>query len=82
MQAWQPAIVVTDLKMPRMNGMELLGHIAEMPVQVCVVMLTAQGSIESAVEAMRMGRVGLPAQAGRAGAAEGHSAECEPAAGG
>ena len=55
MQAWQPAIVVTDLKMPRMNGMELLGHIAEMPVQVCVVMLTAQGSIESAVEAMRMG---------------------------
>ena len=53
--AWAPSIVVTDLKMPRMDGMELLRRIGEMPEKVCVVMLTAQGSIESAVEAMRMG---------------------------
>ena len=53
--AWGPSIVVTDLKMPRMDGMELLRRIGEMPEKVCVVMLTAQGSIESAVEAMRMG---------------------------
>jgi DNA-binding NtrC family response regulator len=52
---WSPAIVVTDLKMPRMDGMELLMRIGELPQRVCVVMLTAQGSIESAVEAMRMG---------------------------
>jgi DNA-binding NtrC family response regulator len=52
---WAPAIVVTDLKMPRMDGMELLSRIAELPQRVAVVMLTAQGSIESAVEAMRMG---------------------------
>jgi DNA-binding NtrC family response regulator len=52
---WSPAIVVTDLKMPRMDGMELLNRIGELPERVCVVMLTAQGSIESAVEAMRMG---------------------------
>ena len=26
--AWSPAIVVTDLKMPRMDGMELLGRLA------------------------------------------------------
>ena len=52
---WSPAIVVTDLKMPRMDGMELLSRIAELPQTVAVVMLTAQGSIESAVEAMRMG---------------------------
>jgi DNA-binding NtrC family response regulator len=52
---WGPAIVVTDLKMPRMDGMELLSRIGELPEQVCVIMLTAQGSIESAVEAMRMG---------------------------
>ncbi|HEX7158612.1 MAG TPA: sigma-54 dependent transcriptional regulator [Edaphobacter sp.] len=53
--SWGPAIVVTDLKMPRMDGMELLGRLAELPQRVVVVMLTAQGSIESAVEAMRMG---------------------------
>jgi DNA-binding NtrC family response regulator len=52
---WSPGIVVTDLKMPRMDGMELLSRIKEMPQRVVVVMLTAQGSIESAVEAMRMG---------------------------
>jgi DNA-binding NtrC family response regulator len=53
--AWSPAIVVTDLKMPRMDGMELLQRIGDLPGRVCVVMLTAQGSIENAVEAMRAG---------------------------
>lgn len=52
---WAPAIVVTDLKMPRMDGMELLHKIGSLPQRIAVVMLTAQGSIESAVEAMRMG---------------------------
>jgi DNA-binding NtrC family response regulator len=52
---WSPAIVVTDLKMPRMDGMELLHRVSELPERIRVVMLTAQGSIESAVEAMRMG---------------------------
>jgi DNA-binding NtrC family response regulator len=52
---WSPGIVVTDLKMPRMDGMELLARIKELQEPVVVVMLTAQGSIESAVEAMRMG---------------------------
>ncbi len=53
--AWSPAIVVTDLKMPRMDGMELLDRLAELPQRMAVVMMTAQGSIESAVEAMRKG---------------------------
>jgi DNA-binding NtrC family response regulator len=52
---WSPGIVVTDLKMPRMDGMELLARIGELQQRVVVIMLTAQGSIESAVEAMRMG---------------------------
>src|SRR5580658_4717604 len=52
---WVPSIVVTDLKMPRMDGMELLARIGELPRRIVVVMLTAQGSIESAVEAMRQG---------------------------
>lgn len=53
--SWKPSIVVTDLKMPRMDGMELLRRIAELPERMAVVMMTAQGSIESAVEAMRTG---------------------------
>ena len=53
--AWSPQIVVTDLKMPRLDGMELLRRIADLPNRICVVMLTAQGSIESAVQAMRNG---------------------------
>ena len=52
---WSPGIVITDLKMPRMDGMELLTRIKESQPQTVVVMLTAQGSIESAVEAMRSG---------------------------
>src|SRR5260370_27370239 len=41
--------------MPRMDGMELLSRLGELPQRMAVVMLTAQGSIDSAVEAMRMG---------------------------
>lgn len=52
---WSPGIVVTDLKMPRMDGMELLHRVKESQPQTVVIMLTAQGSIESAVEAMRAG---------------------------
>jgi DNA-binding NtrC family response regulator len=52
---WSPAIIVTDLKMPRMDGLELLERLADQPQQVAVVVLTAQGSIDSAVDAMKMG---------------------------
>ena len=52
---WSPGIVITDLKMPRMDGMELLQRIAEQPQPVAVVLLTAQGSIDLAVDAMKIG---------------------------
>jgi DNA-binding NtrC family response regulator len=52
---WSPDVVVTDMMMPRMDGLQLLDRIGELPQQVAVVVLTAQGSIESAVDAMRMG---------------------------
>jgi len=54
-ESWNPGIVITDLKMPRMNGMELLEHIAAQPQQVAVVLLTAQGSVDAAVSAMKVG---------------------------
>src|SRR5579862_3573742 len=52
---WSPSIVVTDMKMPRMGGMELLGRLASDKQPVAVVMVTAQGTIDSAVQAMRNG---------------------------
>lgn len=52
---WFPGIVVTDFKMPRMDGMELLQRLADQPQPVAVVLLTAQGSIDIAVDAMKSG---------------------------
>src|SRR4030081_314583 len=52
---WTPSIVITDLKMPRMGGIELLCRLAEEAQTVAVVLVTAQGTIDSAVQAMRMG---------------------------
>ena len=53
--AWQPGIVVSDLKMPRMDGLQLLSRLGDANEKITVVMLTAQGSIEAAVEAMKNG---------------------------
>ncbi len=53
--AWSPGIVVTDLKMPRMDGIELLNRLSQMREHQAVIMLTAQGSIDGAVQAMKMG---------------------------
>jgi len=53
--SWSPGIVITDLKMPRLDGMELLERLAAQPQAMAVIVLTAQGSIDSAVEAMKMG---------------------------
>src|SRR5271165_6530391 len=52
---WTPSIVITDLKMPRMGGLELLERLAEQTQDMAVILVTAQGTIDSAVQAMRMG---------------------------
>jgi DNA-binding NtrC family response regulator len=52
---WSPSIVITDLKMPRMGGIELLERLAEEARTIAVILVTAQGTIDSAVQAMRMG---------------------------
>ncbi len=52
---WNPGIIVTDLKMPRMNGLELLQQLSAAKNDCTVVVLTAQGSIDLAVEAMKIG---------------------------
>ncbi len=52
---WSPSIIVTDLKMPRMDGMQLLEQIAAQPQEMAVVLLTAQGNVDIAVTAMKLG---------------------------
>ena len=49
------ALVITDLRMPRMDGMELLRRIKDGPSAPVVVMITAHGSERQAVEAMKVG---------------------------
>ncbi len=48
-------LVITDLKMPRMTGIELLRRLKEIDPECAVLLLTAFGTIDSAVDAMRVG---------------------------
>jgi len=51
----RPAAVITDLKMPEMDGLELLGRIRQADPQLPVVLMTAFGSVNDAVQAMKLG---------------------------
>ncbi|MDV3237628.1 MAG: sigma-54 dependent transcriptional regulator [Gammaproteobacteria bacterium] len=48
-------LVLSDLRMPRMDGLQLLRALRERGEDVPVIVLTAYASIETAVEAMRLG---------------------------
>jgi DNA-binding NtrC family response regulator len=49
------SLVVTDLKMPGMDGLELLGLIRRQNQNLPVIVITAFGTVENAVEAMKSG---------------------------
>src|SRR5208283_87863 len=51
------SVLITDLIMPDMNGVDLLKKIRESHPHVVVVMITAYGTIKTAVDAMRYGAV-------------------------
>jgi two-component system, NtrC family, response regulator len=48
-------LVLTDMKMPQMDGIELLEKIKEKDAELPVMMMTAYGTVEKAVEAMQKG---------------------------
>ncbi len=48
-------VVVTDMKMPKLTGSQVLDHIKKHYPHIPVLIMTAFGSIEAAVEAMRTG---------------------------
>lgn len=49
------SLVITDLKMPEMSGMELIGALKKLKPEIAVIVITAFGSIHNAVEAMQAG---------------------------
>ncbi|MEO6785983.1 MAG: sigma-54 dependent transcriptional regulator [Chthoniobacteraceae bacterium] len=49
------ALVISDLQMPDFDGIELLKQVRELRPEVEVVMITGHGSVEKAVEAMKLG---------------------------
>jgi DNA-binding NtrC family response regulator len=54
-EAFTPHIVVTDLKMPGMDGIELVQKLRAMEDAPSVIVMTAFGAVSSAVDAMRAG---------------------------
>lgn len=54
-QSEQPDLILLDIQMPGINGLEVLEKVKETDEDIVVIMLTAQGGLETAVNAMRMG---------------------------
>ena len=48
-------LILSDVRMPEMDGMALLGHVEQIAPQTPFIMVTAYGTVESAVSAMRGG---------------------------
>jgi two-component system NtrC family response regulator len=50
-----PCLVIADIRMPEMNGLDLLGRIKGANPDIPVILITAFGTVNSAVEAMKLG---------------------------
>ena len=48
-------LVLTDIRMPEMDGMTLLGYLKQAMAETPVILITAYGTVQSAVAAMRAG---------------------------
>jgi DNA-binding NtrC family response regulator len=55
LEATAYSVIVTDLKMPRRSGMDLLGICIEKYPETAVILITGHGTIRNAVEALKKG---------------------------
>jgi two-component system, NtrC family, response regulator HydG len=55
LKAQQPALIILDLLLPDLDGISLLKTARQLQPEAEVLMITAHGSVEKAVEAMRLG---------------------------
>lgn len=51
----QPALVITDMKMPGLNGFQVLKEVKERSAEALVIIVTAFGEVDAAVKAMKLG---------------------------
>jgi DNA-binding NtrC family response regulator len=50
-----PDLAMVDLKMPKMNGLQLMGKFKKIHPEIIVIIMTAYGTMESAIKAMKLG---------------------------
>ncbi|WP_299810788.1 sigma-54 dependent transcriptional regulator [uncultured Shewanella sp.] len=55
LKRWQPDLLVLDIQLPDMSGMDILETVQQDHPDITVIMITAHGSIDLAVDAMRSG---------------------------
>ena len=55
LEAMHPDLVFLDVRLPKVSGIDLLKRMREFDPHIYVVVMTAYGSIEGAVEAMKLG---------------------------
>jgi len=53
----QPDVLVLDLKMPDLDGLEVLAQLQEIAPGLSVIMLTGHGSFEVGLEGMELGAI-------------------------
>jgi len=53
--AWNPAVILLDLQMPRMSGIDVMHRLAEAPEEFKVVVVSANRDIATVVELMKLG---------------------------
>lgn len=53
--SWHPDVIVTDIVMPDMDGLQLLNRVSELDRTISVVIMTGYGTIEMAVTALKNG---------------------------